>query len=125
MKQGIPVEEKQEYIMNIDDIGINGEGIGRINGFTMFVEGALPGEKVRIRAVKVGKNHGFGELIDIISASPHRVLPSCPYSERCGGCSLQHISYHRQLEFKTRRVRDALERIGKIKSAVVHNTIGS
>lgn len=70
MKQGIPVEEKQEYIMNIDDIGINGEGIGRINGFTMFVEGALPGEKVRIRAVKVGKNHGFGELIDIISASP-------------------------------------------------------
>lgn len=124
MKQGIPVEEKQEYIMNIDDIGINGEGIGRINGFTMFVEGALPGEKVRIRAVKVGKNHGFGELIDIISASPHRVLPSCPYSERCGGCSLQHISYHRQLEFKTRRVRDALERIGKIKSAVVHNTIG-
>jgi len=52
MKQGIPVEEKQEYIMNIDDIGINGEGIGRINGFTMFVEGALPGEKVRIRAVK-------------------------------------------------------------------------
>lgn len=52
------------------------------------------------------------------------MLPSCPYSERCGGCSLQHISYHRQLEFKTRRVRDALERIGKIKSAVVHNTIG-
>ena len=124
MKQGIPVKEKQEYVMNIDDAGVHGEGIGRIEGFTMFVEGALPGEKVRIRSVKVGKDHGYGELMDIIDPSPDRVLPLCPYSKTCGGCTFQHVSYQRQLEFKTRRVRDALERIGKIGDIKVHDTIG-
>ena len=124
MKQGIPVKEKQEYIMNIDDISVDGEGIGRIEGYTMFIEGALPGEKVRVRVVKVGRNHGYGELLDIIEPSPNRVFPPCPYSARCGGCSLQHISYNSQIEFKTRRVRDALERIGKISDVMVHKTIG-
>lgn len=125
MKQKrIPVKESQEYEMNVDDISVDGEGIGRVDGFTMFVEGALPGEQVRIRAVKIGKNYGYGELLKIIVPSPDRVVPLCPYSKRCGGCSLQHLSYNRQLEFKTRRVRDALERIGKITGVKIHNTIG-
>jgi 23S rRNA (uracil1939-C5)-methyltransferase len=124
MKQEIPVKEKQKYVMTIDDIGVHGEGIGRIDGYTVFVEGALPGEKVRIRVSKAGRNHGYGKLLDIVVPSPDRVLPPCPYTGRCGGCTLQHISYNRQLQFKTRRVRDALERIGKITGVTVHNTVG-
>lgn len=125
MKQGnIPVNQNQEYDMRIEDISVDGEGIGRVDGFTMFVQGALPGEKVRIKASKIGKNYGYGELRKIIVSSPDRVIPPCPYSKQCGGCSLQHLSYSAQLEFKTRRVRDALERIGKITGVKVHDTIG-
>ncbi len=123
-QRDIPVRQNREYEILVEDIGVDGEGIGRIDGFTMFVEGALPGEKVRIRATKIGKNFGYGELLKIIVPSPDRVNPPCPYSKRCGGCSLQHLSYSAQLKFKTRRVCDALERIGKIEDVKVHDAIG-
>ncbi|MFO7296213.1 MAG: 23S rRNA (uracil(1939)-C(5))-methyltransferase RlmD [Clostridia bacterium] len=123
-QRDIPVIQNREYEMLVEDIGVDGEGIGRIDGFTMFVEGALPGEKVRIRALKVGKNFGYGELLEVIAPSPDRVNPPCPYSKRCGGCSLQHLSYSAQLKFKTRRVRDTLQRIGNITDVKVHETIG-
>ncbi|MBM7581541.1 23S rRNA (uracil1939-C5)-methyltransferase [Caldicoprobacter guelmensis] len=125
MKQkDMPVSQNQEYEMTIEDISVDGEGIGRINGFTMFVPGALPGEKVRIKALRIGKNYGYGKLLKIIEPSPDRVVPPCSYSKQCGGCSIQHLSYNAQLKFKTRRVRDALERIGKITGVKVHDTIG-
>lgn len=119
-----PVVKNQEYELIIDDIGINGEGIGRIEGFALFVDAALPGERVRIKALKVGENYGYGKLLDIISSSPDRVKPPCPYARRCGGCQLQHLSYPAQLRLKTRMVRDALERIGGFKAIRVHETIG-
>lgn len=123
-QKDVPVRRNGEYEILVEDISVDGEGIGRIDGFTVFVGGALPGEKVRIRVSKVGKNFGYGELLKIIVPSPDRVNPSCPYAERCGGCSLQHLSYSAQLKFKTRRVCDVLKRIGRIENAKVHEAIG-
>ncbi|MEY7999158.1 23S rRNA (uracil(1939)-C(5))-methyltransferase RlmD [Clostridium sp. Mt-5] len=107
------IEKNKEYILQIDGMGYQGEGVGKINGFTIFVPGAIQGEKVRIKAVKVNKNFAFGKLLEIIEPSSYRVNPPCSIYKRCGGCQLQHLSYKAQLDFKKNRVKDCLERIGK------------
>lgn len=122
--QKVPVIKNQEYELGIDNLGMNGEGIGRIEGFTMFVPGALPGEKIRIKAVKVGKSYGYGKLLEVIKPSDQRVNPRCEHAGRCGGCQLQHMSYSLQLEFKKQLVKDAMERIGGLENILIHDTIG-
>lgn len=113
MKQ-IPVEKNEEYILRIDGFGYEGEGVGKIENYTIFVPGALLGEKVKVKILKVNKNYAFGKLIDIVEKSEHRVKAICPIYEKCGGCQLQHLSYNGQLEFKRNRVNDCLVRIGKM-----------
>ena len=108
----LPVEKNQTYTMSITDIGTNGEGIGRIDGYTVFVEGALPEEVIKVLIVKTKKHFGYGKLLEILEPSPHRVTPACPVAAKCGGCQLQHLSYEGQLSFKTKKVKDHLERIG-------------
>ena len=120
----IPVVKNREYELTIDDLGINGEGIGRSDGFALFVDGALPGEKVRVKALKTNKNYGYAKLLELIVPSLERVIPPCPYFARCGGCALQHLSYPAQLKYKTKIVSDALIRIGGIKSPSVSPTNG-
>lgn len=108
----LPVEKNQTYTMSITDIGTNGEGIGRIDGYTVFVEGALPKEVIKVLIVKTKKHFGYGKLLEILEPSPYRVTPACPVAAKCGGCQLQHLSYEGQLAFKTKKVKDHLERIG-------------
>ena len=120
----IPVEKNKDYEMNIDSLGSNGEGVGRIQGFAVFVEGALPKERVLVKIVKVAKNYAFGKLLHIIQKSVQRVEPKCPYFNVCGGCQLQHLSYESQLEYKAQQVKDALERIGHLENVEVLPTIG-
>lgn len=108
----LPIEKNQQYEMSIEDIGIHGEGIGRIHGFTVFVPDALPTEKIRVQIVKVKKHFGYGKLLEILEPSTERVQPKCPVAAKCGGCQLQHLSYDAQLAFKTKKVKDHLERIG-------------
>ena len=117
------IDKNSEYILKIDSMGYRGEGIGKINGFTVFVPGALQGEKTRVKVVKVNKNFAFGKLLHIIESSPKRVNPPCPIYRRCGGCQLQHMSYSSQLDFKKNRVKDCLERIGKFQTAETAETI--
>jgi len=102
----------------------DGQGVGRIDNFTVFVDGAVPGEKVEVRLTTVKKTYAVGELARIISASPKRVSPACAAFPKCGGCSLQHMSYDAQLEFKTGLVKDSIKRIGKLDDVVIHDTIG-
>lgn len=120
----IPVEKNKTYEMQIDALGSNGEGIGRIDGYTVFVEGALPGEKIRVLIVKVKKNYGYGKLLEILTVSPERREPVCSVAKQCGGCQLQHLSYEAELAYKTREVQDVMERIGGVKGVEVKPALG-
>ena len=104
--------------ITIDDLGEFGEGIGRVDGFAVFVPGALPGEQVSAKIVKVKKNYGYGKLIDILAPSADRVAPVCSVFERCGGCSLQHLSYTAQLAHKQRKITAQLKHIGGFEADV-------
>jgi len=117
------LEIGQKIEIEITGMAHEGQGVGRINGLAVFVEGALKGEKVLARIEKVSKNYAIARAERIILTSPERVEPPCPYAENCGGCSLQHLSYKGQLDFKTQKVRDNLERIGRISTKVLE-TIG-
>ncbi|NSW89527.1 MAG: 23S rRNA (uracil(1939)-C(5))-methyltransferase RlmD [Firmicutes bacterium] len=120
------VEKNEDYVLEITDVNHEGQGVGHINGFAVFVDGALIGEKVKIKIIKVLKNYGVGKLLEIQRPSPVRTKPFCPVYKRCGGCSLQHMDYNAQLEFKTKLVKETLKRIGKINNAdvLVQDTIG-
>lgn len=123
-KYVIPVEKNMEYIMTIDNMGYEGEGVGKIDNFTVFVAGAIVGEKVEIKIVKVSKNYAFGKLLEIIEKSPSRIEPVCSIYKNCGGCNLQHIDYESQLDFKTNRVIQVINRIGKLEEVKIHPTLG-
>lgn len=115
MSKVIPIEKNKEYILDIDGIGYEGEGVGKIQDFTVFVPGALLGETVKVRIVKISKNFAFGKILDVMEQSEHRTEPICSIYKRCGGCQLQHFSYEAQLKFKKQRVEDCIKRIGKLK----------
>ena len=124
MKSTIPVEKNEEYIIDINGQGFEGEGVGRIENFTIFVEGALLGEKVKIKIVKVNKDFAFGKLMEILVESEERVQPACNVHKKCGGCQFQHLSYKGQLEFKKIRVEECITRIGKLNNVSVNETLG-
>ncbi|MBQ5731519.1 MAG: class I SAM-dependent RNA methyltransferase, partial [Selenomonadaceae bacterium] len=106
----IPVEINKEYEIRISSLGSSGEGVGRMEGFTVFVQGALPGELVRVRIGEVKKSYASGRLLKVLEASLDRVEPKCPIYKECGGCQLQHLSYEGQLKVKQQQVKDAMER---------------
>jgi len=114
MKANCPVNKNEIYTLNISSIGSNGEGIGHIDGYTLFVRDALPGDQVMAKVIKVKKNYGFAIMTDILEPSPDRVEPICPVSSKCGGCSIMHMHYDAQLRCKEELIKDALERIGGV-----------
>ena len=99
--------------IEINDLGVHGEGIGRVDGFTVFVPGALPSEIVKAEITVVKKSYAKGKLLEIEKTSPYRTQPSCPVYENCGGCQISHLTYEGQLDVKYRRVRSVIERIAK------------
>lgn len=120
----VPVTKNSYYTMTIDDLGVNGEGIGKIKGFTLFVPGALPGDEIEVKVITIKRNYGLGELSKIIHPSKSRIVPRCQLSRHCGGCQLLHYDYASQLEFKTKRVKDTLQRIAGLTDTKVLPTIG-
>lgn len=98
--------------LQIEDLGVDGEGIGKYEGMTFFVKDALIGDFIRARVIKLKKNYGFARLEEIIAPSPDRVQPECELHRRCGGCQIQAMDYRAQLAFKEKKVRDNLMRIG-------------
>lgn len=104
------IEKNQEYETYIVDMGIDGEGIAKIDGYTTFVKGALKGEKAKIKMVKVNKDYGFGKLLEIEEPSNMREEPICPNFGRCGGCNLQHLNYEAQLIHKVDMVQSTLKK---------------
>ena len=105
--------------IEINDLGVHGEGIGRVDGFTVFVSGALPSEIVKAEITVVKKSYAKGKLLEIEKTSPYRTQPSCPVYENCGGCQISHLTYEGQLDVKYRRVRSVIERIAKEEGELV------
>jgi 23S rRNA (uracil1939-C5)-methyltransferase len=120
----VPVKKNEIYKIEIDGMTHEGQGVGRIDNLTIFIDGPLKGEEVEIKIIKVNKNYAVGKLLKVIKASPDRVEPECKVYNRCGGCSLQHMSQEAALRFKTELVTENLKRIGKLQDVTVYDTIG-
>lgn len=118
------VEKNNEYILDIISVGYEGEGIAKIDGYPIFIEGAILGEKVKALIVKVKKNYAYGKLLEVIEESKERVEPKCEVYKRCGGCTVQHMSYKKQLDYKFERVKDCISKIGGLNSDLVKYPIG-
>ena len=104
--------------VTIEDIGVTGEGIGKIDGYTLFVKDTVIGDIVEVKIMKAKKNYGYARLMNIITPSKDRVTPECNIARQCGGCQLQAMSYAAQLKYKQKLVSDNLQRIGGLTEGV-------
>lgn len=119
----IPVKKNEEYVVEILDNGFGGEGIAKIEGFTIFIPNAIKGEKCEILIVKVLTSHAYGKILKIIQASPERVEVDCSTYKRCGGCDLRHMTYDNTLELKKNAVQSLVNKSLKQK-VEAEKTIG-
>ena len=114
----MPVEKNKEYIVDIIDNGYEGEGIAKIDGFTIFIPNAIKGEKIKILIVKVLSSHAFGKILEILDPSKYRIESDCNTYKRCGGCSLRHIQYEQTLKMKQNAVQSLVNKTLKTKIEV-------
>ena len=119
----IPVNKNDEIEVEIIDYGTDGEGIAKIDGYTIFVIGALKGEIVRIHITKVLMSHAFAKVIEILRKSEKRIEPNCNTYKRCGGCNLRHIDYEETLKIKQEKVQNLVNKMLENK-IIVNKTIG-
>jgi len=106
------IKKNEIVTVRIENLGNDGEGIGRLDGYTLFIKDALPGDLVETKIMKAKKQYGYARLIQILEPSADRVEPKCTLHQKCGGCQLQALSYEKQLLYKEEKVRGHLERIG-------------
>lgn len=118
------LKKNQKLVLKIVDLSSEGAGVAKVDGYPLFIKDTLPGETVEVLVVKVNKNYGFGKVLNIIEPSEQRVEPICPVAGKCGGCSLQHLSYEGQLKYKQNKVYQNLKRIGGFDNISVEETIG-
>ncbi|WP_455544421.1 23S rRNA (uracil(1939)-C(5))-methyltransferase RlmD [Intestinibacter sp.] len=119
------LSKNKEYIVDIVDIGQGGVGIGKYEGFTVFVDGGLVQDKIKVKITKSKKNYAVGDMVEIIEKSPFRVERKCSENLRqCGGCQIQELDYQKQLDIKTNEVKQVISRIGKLDDVVIHDTLG-
>ena len=119
------LSKNKEYVVDIVDIGQGGVGIGKYEGFTVFVEGGLIQDKVKVIISKSKKNYAVGDIVEILEKSPFRVDRICSDDLKdCGGCQIQELDYNKQLELKTNEVKQVISRIGKLENVEIHETIG-
>lgn len=120
----IPVEKNKEYEIKIEDTSSEGSGVGRIDGYTVFVDGAISGDYVRAMIIKVKSGYAVGKLMEIIQPSSIRCQPKCDYFDKCGGCQLMCMDYVAQLKYKRKIVENNLKRIGGFENITAEPTIG-
>lgn len=118
------LQKNEKYITKIVDYGSNGEGIAKINGITVFIPYAIIDEEVEVLIILVKPTFAVGKILNIIKASSYRVDAPCPYYKKCGGCQLQHINYHEQLEIKKNLVKNCLSKYSGIMNDV-SDVVGS
>ena len=109
--------------IKIEDIGSEGEGIGKVDGLTLFIKDAIVGDYVEARIVKMKKNYGYARVDKIIQSSIHRVEPKCSYHKQCGGCQIQALEYKKQLEYKSNKVKQNFIRLGNFHANVMDQVL--
>lgn len=123
-----PFHKNDEVTLTIEDLGSAGEGIGRADGYTLFVKDALPGDTIRALITRTKPTYGYARLLKIETPSGYRTAAKCPVARSCGGCQIQEMEYAQQLQFKQRKVREDLIRIGgfdpKTADHVMHPIVG-
>ncbi|TYQ17819.1 UNVERIFIED_CONTAM: 23S rRNA (uracil1939-C5)-methyltransferase [Acetivibrio alkalicellulosi] len=117
------IKKNEVYTLKITGMTHEGQGVGRINNFTVFVDGAIEEEDVEIKIIKLHKSYGIGKLLKILNPSPERTKPFCEVYKRCGGCSLQHMNTDAAIRFKENLVRESIRRIGKLENVKIHGII--
>jgi 23S rRNA (uracil1939-C5)-methyltransferase len=123
MAKDIPIKKNEEYIVDIIDYGCDGEGIAKIDNFTVFIPGALKGERIKILIVKVNVSHAFGKVLEVINSSCKRQEADCTTYKRCGGCNLRHIKYEETLNIKREIVQNLINKTLE-KKIIPNETIG-
>ena len=118
------IKKNEIYEVRIEDMGHDGAGIGKINGYPLFVKDALIGDVAEVKIIKAKKNYAYARLMHLITPSPHRVTPRCPVARQCGGCQIQALDYGQQLLFKQRMVENNLRRIGGLADVEVLPVLG-
>ena len=119
------LKKGQEFELEVTDMAFGGRGFAKVDGMALFVDQAVTGDRARVRVVRRKKTYAEARALEIITPSPFRVTPPCPYSGTCGGCKWQFVDYGRQLDFKRQHVIEALDHIGGIRDVPVHATIAS
>ncbi|MFC1828808.1 23S rRNA (uracil(1939)-C(5))-methyltransferase RlmD [Thermodesulfobacteriota bacterium] len=119
------VKKGQSLELSIDDVAFGGKGLARVDGLAVFVDGAVPLDRVMARVTKKKRQYAEARIETLVDPSPHRVPAPCMYSGFCGGCKWQHLDYKKQLVYKQQHVRDSLERIGNVHGTLIHPTIPS
>lgn len=119
----VPVKKNKEYVVTIIDNGFEGEGIAKIDGYTIFVQGAIKGEEVKILILKTLTSHAFAKVIEFMKKSKYRKSEDCESFKRCGGCNLRHIDYKYTLEIKKNNVQNLANKMLK-EDIQVENVVG-
>jgi tRNA/tmRNA/rRNA uracil-C5-methylase (TrmA/RlmC/RlmD family) len=119
------VQAGQRLELDITTVAFGGDGIGRVDNFVVFVPFVIEGERVEVEIVEVKRRYATADLVRVITPSPKRAEPRCPYYAKCAGCQYQHIAYAHQLELKRRQIRDVFERIGKMANPPIESVVGS
>ncbi len=119
------VKRGQEIELAIDTVAFGGRGMTRIEGMAVFVDGAVPGDRVQARIIRKKKNFAEARVLSLLAASPDRIQAPCPYSGYCGGCKWQFLDYGKQLEYKRQHVLEAIAHIAGIQDVPVHEAIAS
>ncbi len=118
-----PYQKGDVLQVKIEDIGNDGEGIGKVDGYTLFVKDAVIGDLAEVSIMKSKKNYAYAHLDKVLEPSPYRIDPPCPVSKACGGCQIQNISYEKQLEFKAEKVRNNIIRLGGFEADFVDSVM--
>ncbi len=122
--ESMEFKKNDVLIIDIEDMGHDGEGIGKADGYTLFVKDTVIGDRAEVKIMKTKKNYGYARLLKVLRPSPDRTEPRCPIARACGGCQLQFLSYEKQLEFKKKKVLENLQRIGGFADIQAERVLG-
>ena len=123
MKEKTMFQKNDRVTVTIEDVGMDGEGIGKVDGFTLFIKDAVIGDVVEAKIMKAKKKYAYARLEKVVTPSPFRVEPLCEFARVCGGCQIQAVDYAEQLRFKERKVFHDLVRIGGFDKAYVESVM--